>query len=362
MPLLPRQGGAQIAAARRTLRLANGRRVETPLLVPSFSSRGFSYVTDSGAERSEISKPLEVFAGEIPEALLVSAYDLHYRLLSVADTLADPDWRRNPLSTPLVTIIDSGGYEITPLADAGEPIQDLREPRPWGEQLYGDLLDSIPQAAENCAAVGWDRPGQQYLTQVLEAQRFFSKRARFAPIVLLKPEASQFTHTPHLYPILPRLAFASAVGVTEHELGSSLIDRVRAVALIRKGLDDCGFELPLHIFGALDPLYVPLYFAAGADIFDGLTWLRYSYWHGLALHREQAPLLEKMIEQHETSRRYLVLGNNLTQLAQLGTQLRRFVVENENWNVFSDPVVGRPSEKVGDLLRDVYLSAMARSS
>jgi hypothetical protein len=34
-------------------------------------------------------------------------------------------------------------------------------------------------------------------------------------------------------------------------------------------LDEAGVKSPIHVFGALDPLTVCLYFVAGAEVFDG---------------------------------------------------------------------------------------------
>jgi hypothetical protein len=157
-----------------------------------------------------------------------------------------------------------------------------------------------------------------------------------------------------------RLGFFSVVGVTEHELGDSLLDRVVAVMELRALLRRTGIEKPIHVFGALDPLFVPLYFAAGADIFDGLTWLRYAYWHGLAVHHEQGPLLNRSTEQRGDVRRAIVAAGNLTQLGQLHSQLLRFVHEEEDWTLYDHPLVGRADEKISDLLRSTYRSAQAR--
>jgi hypothetical protein len=165
------------------MRLAAGQTVATPLLVPSFSSRGFGAIKPDpedpeDAERSEVSEQLEFFARELHETFLVSAYDLHHRFLEAGDNLHSPDWTASPLSNPQVLIIDSGGYEVRQGADGAEHIQDLRTPRPWDEQTYGDLLDRLPEAAANCAAVAWDRPGEPYETQIREAQDFLGGRSR----------------------------------------------------------------------------------------------------------------------------------------------------------------------------------------
>ena len=60
------------------------------------------------------------------------------------------------------------------------------------------------------------------------------------------------------------------VGVTEKELGNSLLNRLHNTSRLRMALDEVSNEAPIHVFGSLDPLNVPLYFAAGAEVFDGL--------------------------------------------------------------------------------------------
>ncbi|MDA0137059.1 hypothetical protein [Solirubrobacter deserti] len=339
----------------------SGDQIATPLLVPSFSSRGFGAIREPGEpERSEVSSALEFFADRLTESFLVSAYDLHHGLLAAADSLEDEDWSASLLSRPEVLIIDSGGYEVRPKVDSGELLQDLREPLPWTEADYGVLLDRLPAAAVNCAAVAWDRPGESYAAQLRSAQEFLAGRRALTPIVLLKPCRGSIHDLEELEACASKLAFFGVIGITEHELGATLLDRIVGVMRLRSILDRARLSTPIHIFGALDPLFVPLYFAAGADIFDGLTWLRYAYWHGLAVHREQAPLLQSLIEQRDDVRRFAALASNLTFLGQLQSRLRRFVAESYDWTIFNDPMVGRPGEHLGDVLQSAYLSAMAR--
>lgn len=348
----------------RSVRLPSGRSVQTPLVVPSFSSKGFGLEAEEQPVRTEVSPLLGELIDQMSRSFLVSAYDLHHRLLEVGDNFADPDWSASPLSKTELLFIDSGGYEVTQGADAGEVVQDLSRPRPWNPDLYGQLLDRLPDAAENCAAVGWDMPGESYEVQVTAAQDFLAQRAKVAPVALLKPPVKDGVHNfPWLEPVASRLGFFSVVGVTEHELGDTLLKRVIAVMELRDRLVHAGHaKMPIHIFGALDPLYVPLYFAAGADIFDGLTWLRYAYWHGLAVHVEQAPLLNKQAHLRDDVRRWTVAASNLTQLGLLRTNLMRFVSEGEDWTIYDELMVGRAGEMPSDVLRSTYRSAVAERS
>lgn len=117
----------------RILRIADGRQVQTPLLVPSFSSKGFVLAVGD-PPRSEVSPLLSVVIDQLSRSFLMSAYDVHRRLFGAADSLGDT-WSASPLSKTEVLFIDSGGYEATESTDADELVKDLREPREWTPEL-----------------------------------------------------------------------------------------------------------------------------------------------------------------------------------------------------------------------------------
>src|SRR5205809_4571701 len=92
-----------LALARSTsLRHPSGVVLKTPLLVPSFSSKGLRQ-TKKG--RSELSAVFRNSASVLTETMLISAYDVHYRHL--------PRPERFP-ATATLTFVDSGGYETRP--------------------------------------------------------------------------------------------------------------------------------------------------------------------------------------------------------------------------------------------------------
>lgn len=343
----------------RVVRLPTGRIVQTPLLVPSFSSKGFA-LSDADRRRTEVSPLLDGLIDQLSRSFLVSAYDLHHRLLKAGDGLGDSDWSSNPLAKTELLFIDSGGYEVTQGSDAGELVQDRRPTREWNGESYRSLLDSLPKAADNVAAVAPDMPGESYGAQVRSAQEFLAAWPPLASVVLLKPPVPGAPHDfTKLVPDASRLGFFAVVGVTEKELGDTLLKRVIAIMELRDLLTRAGHRMPIHVFGALDPLYVPLYFAAGGDIFDGLTWLRYAYWHGLAVHVEHGPLLNKQTDLRDDVRRWTVAASNLTQLGQLRANLMRFANEGGNWTIYDDTMVGRAGEMPSDVLSATYRAAVA---
>ncbi|TYL86102.1 hypothetical protein [Bradyrhizobium cytisi] len=65
--------------------------------------------------------------------------------------------------------------------------------------------------------------------------------------------------------------------MTEKEAGDTFVERLTFVARLRALLDANDVYKPIHVFGGLDPFMAPLYFLAGADVVDGLTWLRMAF-------------------------------------------------------------------------------------
>ena len=85
-------------AKRRALKL-NGQEIErTPLLIPSFSSKGFP----------DVRKIIEYSSGIIDGVMLISAYDLHYGEI------------KPPFDFASLIFVDSGGYEASKDAELGK--------------------------------------------------------------------------------------------------------------------------------------------------------------------------------------------------------------------------------------------------
>ena len=118
------------------------------------------------------------------------------------------------------------------------------------------------------------------------------------------------------------------IGFTEKELGDTLTERLLNLARLRQVLDTYRVSAPIHLFGALDPLYSPLYFAAGAEIFDGLSWLRYAYHDGLAVHPEVNTVLHASLDDRATLREAKRCLQNLGALKVLKRSMQRYASTN----------------------------------
>jgi hypothetical protein len=116
------------------------------------------------------------------------------------------------------------------------------------------------------------------------------------------------------------------VGVTEKELGSNILDRLITVASIRCALDRAALKnLPLHVWGGLDPIMTPLYFCAGAELFDGVSWLRYGYANDCATTRDAYTVLEGLAQTPWRRAEAIRLAKNLSYLETATIHMRQFV-------------------------------------
>lgn len=80
------------------------------------------------------------------------------------------------------------------------------------------------------------------------------------------------------------------LAVPERRLGSGIYERAKAIADIRRALNDTERYVHLHLLGTGNPISIALYSINGADSFDGLEWCQTVVDHESALlfHFSQA--------------------------------------------------------------------------
>jgi hypothetical protein len=271
----------------RELRLAPELWLSGPLLVPRVSSKAFPTV-EKGLSAGEA---LDVVSEYITEALLVSAYDLHHHNLPDWDRLLGSEHNKSIYAMLSLLIVDSGSHELDPagVEDDGTPGQDGREN--FSREDFEAIVDQLPHD-KKLLVVSYVNPGPRqptYKEQRQAAQDFFESRRHLGSDFLLRAEKDELLlDVDELTPVAKDLSLFKVIGVTQQELGTSLLDRLVTVARLRELLDkQYGAEVPIHVFGSLDPILTPLYFMAGAEIFDGLGWLQYGYLDGLAIPPDQ---------------------------------------------------------------------------
>jgi hypothetical protein len=248
--------------------------------------------------------------GGIDEALLVSAYDIDNHLLSDDDSFRT-GFAHSQYADPQVLFIDNGWYERDGPPPASSFVKVFSPPQPWSQDQYFALLDSLDTDIK-AVAVSWDNEDSTYTEQIELAQETMASRARYASAILLKrPKGVSYHDLNRMTGSdISNMRRFDIIGVTEKELGETILDRLHTLATFRERLDENDITAPIHIFGGLDPLETPLYFSAGAEIFDGLGWLRYAYRNGIAIRQETNAMMDlKVIVVPENwTGRYVKVG------------------------------------------------------
>jgi hypothetical protein len=243
--------------------------VATPLLVPSFSSRGYP----------ELAEDHRLMRDYLYEASLVSAYD----------------WDRFPRPEVYATDVlfrDSGGYEARPRPDVTEPYPDERPGLPWTLNDYQLVLDQI-EPLSRLVLVSFDHAEPAPLPdQIHRAHSLFERYPEFARDFLCKPSLSSAEFVDSIVGASSELASFEVIGVTDKELGDTLLSRCRNLLRIRGALHLLGSQTPIHVFGGLEPMTALAYFLCGADIFDGLAWLRFTFSDGIPIYHTSGIILE----------------------------------------------------------------------
>ncbi|MCG3212542.1 MAG: hypothetical protein FOGNACKC_06212 [Anaerolineae bacterium] len=237
--------------------------VVTPILVPSFSSKGFPEITWLW---NHLSPHLEGTA-------LVSAYDVFHNHIP------------KRLDSPSLIFIDSGGYEARKNFDLSEIYNQEYIPREWNRETHLAALKQI-ETLSFLALVSFDNAlvHEDLGTQITTAKALFSNYPDAATDILLKPK-SGLIDTGDIKTNVLQLNEFNLVGVTEKELGASLLERLQTLTRLRLILNEANLDLPIHIFGCLDPLSIWLFFLCGADVFDGLSWLRFAFYENVPIYR-----------------------------------------------------------------------------
>ncbi|WP_288960303.1 hypothetical protein [uncultured Sulfitobacter sp.] len=254
-------------AKRRPLKIDGVPIKKTPILLPSFSSKGFPKV-------AEILKTMEEF---ISDEILVSAYDIHYKKI------------KGPFDFAEVVFLDSGGYEASKDHELSEIYEGDYGPSDWTPEYHSKVIDGW-DCMSPTVFVSYDGKGSERVPiaeQIARAKALTVPKNNSAKALLLKPETEDARRL-NVCEILKHIQIMdgfAVIGVTEKEVGNSTLDRMVNIARIRKELDQYHKDIPIHVFGSLDTISTYLYFLAGADIFDGLTWLRYAFHDGDTIYR-----------------------------------------------------------------------------
>jgi hypothetical protein len=293
---------------KRILTLGGKQIARTPLLVPSFSSKGFP----------DVKKIMETTKEVIEGAILVSAYDLHYSEIE------------SPFDYASLLFLDSGGYEASKDTDLSEIPGYEHLAKPWAQEMHENVLASWKPTVPS-VIISYDHPKEKISIseQITRAKNMAPSCSGLLREILLKPETetSKLLNIDSVIPHIHALKGFDIIGVTEKEIGNSIFERMENIARLRLALDKVALDIPIHIFGSLDTITTPLYFLAGADIFDGLTWLRFAYHEGYTIYKHNYGAVRLGLNM----KAHIIDGkcwfDNYRYLVDLELEMRRFLNE-----------------------------------
>jgi len=306
----------QFASRMRTL-VYGSRSLRTPLLIPAFSSRAPIKKIGTKLTQGEIDAYVAQIAEDVVGPALISAFDLH------KERIAMPTEESHVFGAQ-PTFIDSGGYENLSVIGDGE--EQIASDRIITEEQYVSVLRRWPEGLP-AVAVNYDCEVDS-LAEQIESVRSLPVSSVSGKILLLKASqstrslASTIEQIPEHKDAIREL---SAIGITEKEAGATFKQRILMIGELRAILDANDLsEMPIHVFGGLDPMRTYFYFLAGADIFDGTSWLRFGFENGKAVYLDalascQYPAME--IQQAE----WLIRRQNLAEIVQMQISMRKFV-------------------------------------
>lgn len=311
--------------------------LETPMLVPSFSSKGF-WIGKTG--ESEVNDICSVASDYLTETMLISAFDIACEHLPIFDSAITE-----------LTFVDSGGYEISDVHDLSAVYRHPQKIQDWSVEKLTKVYSSWPEHIP-AVFVSYDHPElrKPLNEQIESAKELFSNYPKQLHTLLIKPE----THLQKDIQVTNVVADCEAlrdfhiIGFTEKELGNSILKRMSNIAKIRIAMDDKGVNIPIHIYGSLDPITSILYFLSGAEIFDGLTWLRYGYTDDYACYWSNYGAKAIGIHRDDDFIKAKTSQENLSSLIELTSQMQKFLLDYDFQRFLHDPEFFKESY---DLLR-----------
>ena len=301
--------------------------VGTPLIAPSFSSRGFPYISDIWEE----------FRYKLYGVCLVSAFDVASGRIP-----ADVTDMVN------IVILDSGLYETK-----GDWIESGDRHTPpsatkWTRKQHHETVKSIGEGS-NAMLVNFDHVGALE-DQIERASEDFSLALHAASDFLVKPtDATEWVNIPKLSQHLEALKQFDTIGITARELGGSFLKRCSSIVTLRDLLTEAGLDTPIHVFGAINPYEVLAYFFGGADIFDGLNWLRLSFRSGGSVPIDESALDDMKWNLPEANLHAEEWTNNLRFLYRLQGALQEYALNGDFESLAEEFPVARQAARIAEI-------------
>jgi queuine/archaeosine tRNA-ribosyltransferase len=190
---------------------------------------------------------------------LISAYDIHKEkekdklIINISQVTENSHF----------TLIDSGHYE-----------KFWNNDKEWSANKYKSVLKDIKIDMCFSHDVYWELKKkvndhiQETVTNTALTASFLSD-GEVIPIIHGTPENFVSIIKGVIKGIEPQI-----IGITERELGSSLLERAETLSKIRKEVDKLRDGIVIHLLGTGNPASILIYSLCGADTFDALEWCK----------------------------------------------------------------------------------------
>lgn len=222
-----------------------------------------------------------------------------------------------------VVILDSGSYETDEIPIPRDRHYQAPANMPWSREDYRAFLKTLG-AEVNTVAVSFDTyaPVQD---QIAAAREDVAVACEAASDFLVKPkQRGQHLNIEEITAAASALAQFDVIGVTDKELGNSIVEKCMALLVLRNGLSAAGLNPPIHVFGAITPGVMLAYLLCGADIFDGLNWLRFDYSGSGLTDIDELRIDDPYWEEPDTDRQLNTWRRNLSRLHRMQEIMRAF--------------------------------------
>jgi queuine/archaeosine tRNA-ribosyltransferase len=213
--------------------------------------------------------------GSLNGQFLVSAFDLG----SIEQPQPSQEALESAREAGIVVLMDSGNYEsFWKNAQAN-----------WTQADFHKMLANFPCDLAFC----FDEqqpPANAGDHVALVAERWQADQAAAASCQIIPIIHGSASQLPMLCAAVAAKTGVTMLAVPERRLGEGVLERARAVKVIRAALNELGRYVILHLLGTGNPISIALYSAMGADSFDGLEWCQTVVDHetGLLYHLSQA--------------------------------------------------------------------------
>lgn len=235
----------------RTYKLERSyKELETPFFFPSISSI---------RTNRTVNEYFNILIKSSYPGFLISAYDIYHS--DDRDSLI-----KNVLGITnrgIFTLLDSGNYEAFWNKDTEWDIKKLESVL---NDITVDLCFSFDVYRRD------DKDIDAHVNETIENSLITTSMMSYGTVVpLIHSEPKDFGE---IVRKVVESIYPEIIGITERDLGSSLLERAKTLKIIRDELSKIDVGIPIHLLGTGNPISLLVYTLCGADIFDGLEWCK----------------------------------------------------------------------------------------